>query len=41
VLGVSALPFDNITPVPLPASIWLFGTALFGLLGYSKRINFI
>ncbi|MDO9164186.1 MAG: hypothetical protein Q8N35_07650 [Methylococcaceae bacterium] len=41
ILSVSALPFDNITPVPLPASIWLFGTALFGVLGYSKRINFI
>jgi hypothetical protein len=27
----------NISPVPLPAAAWLFGSALLGLIGYSKR----
>ena len=26
-----------VNPVPVPAAIWLFGTALIGLFGYSKR----
>ena len=26
-----------ISPVPIPAAIWLFGTALIGLFGFSKR----
>jgi len=25
------------SPVPIPAAIWLFGTALIGLLGFGKR----
>ena len=25
------------SPVPIPAAIWLFGTALIGLVGFSKR----
>ncbi len=25
------------SPVPLPAAVWLFGSGLLGLLGYSKR----
>ena len=31
--------YDNIvvTAVPVPAAIWLFGTALIGLAGFSKR----
>jgi hypothetical protein len=29
---------DNLpSPVPVPAAVWLFGTALIGLVGYSKR----
>jgi len=29
---------DNLpSPVPVPAAVWLFGTALVGLVGYSKR----
>lgn len=30
---------DNfgISPVPVPAAVWLFGTALIGLVGFSKR----
>ena len=27
----------QISPVPLPAAAWLFGSALLGLIGYSKR----
>lgn len=27
----------SISPVPVPAAIWLFGTALIGLVGFSKR----
>ena len=26
-----------VSPVPLPAAAWLFGSALLGLIGYSKR----
>lgn len=26
-------------PVPLPAAIWLFGAALIGFIGYSRRVN--
>jgi hypothetical protein len=30
---------DNmiLSPVPVPAAVWLFGTALIGLVGFSKR----
>ncbi len=27
----------TLSPVPVPAAIWLFGTALIGLVGYGKR----
>lgn len=27
----------EISPVPVPAAVWLFGTALIGLVGFSKR----
>ena len=27
----------SVSPVPIPAAIWLFGTALIGLVGISKR----
>ena len=33
-LSFSAVPFSA---VPVPAAIWLFGTALVGLVGFSKR----
>lgn len=45
--GGTALVTDNdivnligpweITPVPVPAAAWLFGSALLGLVGYSRR----
>ena len=27
----------QLSPIPIPATIWLFGTALIGLVGFSKR----
>ena len=30
-------PGSGLNPVPVPAAIWLFGTALLGLVGFSKR----
>ncbi len=32
-----ACPSDAPSPVPLPAAVWLFGSGLLGLIGYSKR----
>ncbi len=29
--------FDIASPVPVPAAIWLFGTGILGLIGFSKR----
>jgi len=31
------ISFASISPVPIPAAGWLFGTALIGLVGFSKR----
>ena len=28
---------QDISPVPIPAAIWLFGTGIIGLIGFSKR----
>ena len=28
---------DGITPIPVPAAAWLFGSALLGLVGYSRK----
>ena len=33
----SSVPPPPIPPIPIPAAIWLFGTALIGLVGFSKR----
>jgi hypothetical protein len=30
-------PGTGVNPVPVPAAIWLFGTGLIGLVGFSKR----
>lgn len=29
--------FSRATPVPVPAAVWLFGSAILGLMGYSAR----
>ena len=34
--GVSLL-LSEVSAIPIPAAIWLFGTALIGLVGFSKR----
>ena len=31
------LRFEAVNPIPVPAAVWLFGTALIGLLGFGKR----
>jgi len=28
---------EQVTPVPVPAAVWLFGSALFGLVGFSRK----
>lgn len=28
---------DDVNPIPVPAAIWLFGSALVGLVGFSRR----
>ncbi len=35
--GSFLLVANTLSPVPVPAAIWLFGTALIGLVGYGKR----
>jgi hypothetical protein len=36
--GGDDLYFTQIaSPIPLPAAAWLFGTALIGFVGYSRR----
>jgi hypothetical protein len=29
--------YGDVSPVPIPATVWLFGTALIGLVGFSRR----
>ena len=36
VIGIDRLQY-GINPVPVPAAFWLFGTALVGFIGYSRR----
>jgi hypothetical protein len=31
----------NVSAVPVPAAVWLFGSALFGLVGFKRRPSFI
>jgi hypothetical protein len=38
-LGATGIPFLEITTVPLPAAVWLFGFGLLGLIGIAKRKN--
>jgi hypothetical protein len=35
--GPGAWVNSTLNPVPVPAAVWLFGTALIGLVGFSKR----
>ena len=36
-LGVAGAYLSATSPIPVPAAVWLFGTALLGLVGYSRR----
>ncbi|MEF3075507.1 VPLPA-CTERM sorting domain-containing protein [Methylobacter sp. Wu1] len=33
----SELKLDSVSAVPVPAAIWLFGSAIMGLVGFSRR----
>lgn len=33
----AVVAYDALSPIPVPAAVWLFGTALIGLLGLQKR----
>ncbi|MCP4874294.1 MAG: hypothetical protein GY896_02305 [Gammaproteobacteria bacterium] len=37
VADVTSLTGIEVSAVPVPAAIWLFGTALFGLVGFGRR----
>jgi hypothetical protein len=41
ITALSGIGFDNVTlsvsPVPVPAAVWLFGTAILGLFGFNRR----
>ncbi|MGI9319103.1 MAG: VPLPA-CTERM sorting domain-containing protein [bacterium] len=35
--GIAFVDTGSINPVPVPAAVWLFGTALIGFIGVSRR----
>ena len=35
--SISHVAIYGVSPIPLPASVWLFGSALIGFIGYSRR----
>ena len=37
--GQMYLSAMTVSPVPVPAAVWLFGTALIGFVGFSRRTN--
>jgi hypothetical protein len=38
-LSDEAVGLGDVPAVPVPAAIWLFGTALIGFIGISRRTN--
>ena len=36
-VAIDDLTIGDVSAVPVPAAVWLFGTALIGLVGFSKR----
>lgn len=36
-IGIDDVRYGTASVVPIPAAVWLFGTALIGLVGFSKR----
>ena len=40
ITGVGAIPLGvGVSPVPIPAALWLFGSGLIGLIGFARRIK--
>jgi len=37
IIGVDDIVFTDVSPVPVPAAAWLFGSALLGFFGFSRR----
>jgi hypothetical protein len=38
-VAIDNLTIGGVSPVPVPAAVWLFGTALIGFVGMSRRRN--
>ena len=36
-ITISHIIYRDISPVPIPAAVWLFGTGIIGLIGFSRR----
>jgi hypothetical protein len=36
-IGIDRVQYGAISPIPVPAAFWLFGTALIGFIGFSRR----
>ncbi len=36
---IDDLDLTKVSSVPVPAAVWLFGSALLGLIGFTKRKN--
>jgi hypothetical protein len=36
-VGIDDVTYGGVSPVSVPAAVWLFGTALIGLVGFGKR----
>jgi len=36
-VGIDDLRYGTASVIPVPAAVWLFGTALIGFVGYSRR----
>jgi hypothetical protein len=36
-IGIDRVQYGAISPIPVPAAFWLFGTALIGFIGVSRR----
>lgn len=39
--GINLATQSSINPVPLPPALWLFGSALIGILGFRKKRSFV
>lgn len=37
--GVSLNPYVDVSAVPVPAAVWLFGSGLIGLAGFGRRLT--